>query len=56
LVIVGLDGYNFGDEFMDANPCVRAMLWFDAKNGNEPDFRLESDSASLNAMRNWLKK
>jgi mannan endo-1,4-beta-mannosidase len=104
--IVGLDGYNFGDEydvwhgwetftqvfgnslvqlkkigkpiwiteigcvsdarrpawlldlfqFMDANPCVGAMLWFDAKNGNQPDFRLESDSASLNAIRSWLKK
>jgi hypothetical protein len=43
-------------QFMDANPCIGAMLWFDAKNGNEPDFRLQSDSASLGCMRNWLGK
>jgi Beta-mannanase len=43
-------------QFMDANPCIGAMLWFNAKNGNEPDFRLESDSSSLECMRNWIGK
>jgi beta-mannanase len=103
--IVGLDGYNFGDDaaghqwqsftdifgaslvsvqkqgkplwiteigcatdirrqdwlgelfaFMDNNRCVETMLWFNMHKSGEPDFRLEADSASLAAMRNWLAK
>ena len=42
--------------FMDENPCVEALLWFNAHKAGEPDFRLQSDSASLNAMRKWLAK
>ena len=42
--------------FMDNNPCVETMLWFDMHKSGEPDFRLEADSASLAAMRNWLAK
>jgi hypothetical protein len=41
--------------FMDDNPCIGAMLWFDAHTTGEPDFRLESDSASLAIIKNWLK-
>lgn len=102
--IVGLDGYNFGDDpatghqwqsfadifgasllamrdlkkplwiteigcaaderkpewlgqvlsFMDCNPCIDAMLWFDMCKNDEPDFRFEVDSASLAALRSWL--
>ncbi len=102
--IVGLDGYNFGDDaaaghewqsfwdifgqslvaarslgkpvwiteigcaaderkpewlgqvlsFMDCNPCIEAMLWFDMCKNGEPDFRFEVDSASLTALRSWL--
>jgi hypothetical protein len=104
--IIGLDGYNFGDDpstghqwqsftdifgaslisvrnlgkplwiteigcatesrrpgwlgglfaFMDNNPCVETMLWFNMHKSGEPDFRLEADSASLAAMKNWLAK
>ncbi len=42
--------------FMDDNPCVGALLWFDAFKPPEPDFRLESDTASLNIVRQWLTK
>jgi mannan endo-1,4-beta-mannosidase len=40
--------------FMSDNPCVDAMLWFNAHKPGEPDFRLEEDSASLAEMRAWL--
>ena len=42
--------------FMDNNPCVEAMLWFNAHKVNEPDFRLEADSGSPAVMRAWLQK
>jgi hypothetical protein len=42
--------------FMDDNPCVEAMLWFNAHKSGEPDFRLESDSASLAMVRGWLQR
>jgi len=42
--------------FMDANPCIEAMLWFDAHKSGEPDFRLTSDSASLSIVQAWLAK
>jgi hypothetical protein len=42
--------------FMDLNRCVETMLWFDMHKNGEPDFRLEADSASLAAMKNWLAK
>jgi mannan endo-1,4-beta-mannosidase len=40
--------------FMESNPCVEAMLWFNAHKTGEPDFRIESDSASLAMARAWL--
>ena len=102
--IVGLDGYNFGDDplnsrqwqwfaeifgeslvairslnkpvwiteigcaadgrrpdwlghvlsFMDRNPCIEAMLWFNMCKNGEPDFRFEADSESLAALQRWL--
>jgi hypothetical protein len=42
--------------FMNDNPCVEAMLWFNAHKTGEPDFRLESDSLSLAMVREWLLK
>jgi mannan endo-1,4-beta-mannosidase len=42
--------------FMDDNPCVEAMLWFNAHKTGEPDYRLESDSASLAMVREWLQR
>jgi hypothetical protein len=42
--------------FMDDNPCVEAMLWFNAHKTGEPDFRVQSDSASLSLIRNWLTR
>jgi mannan endo-1,4-beta-mannosidase len=42
--------------FMDNNPCIDAVLWFNAYKTGEPDFRLESDSASLSLIRNWLTR
>lgn len=42
--------------FMDNNPCVEAILWLNAYKTNEPDFRIESDSASLAVLREWLQK
>jgi hypothetical protein len=104
--VVGLDGYNFGDDpltghhwqwfteifgvslmavknlgkpvwiteigcaadrrrpdwlgqfftFMDINPCVEVVLWFNMRKTGEPDFRLEADSISLAAMRTWLSR
>lgn len=42
--------------FMTDNPCVEALLWFNAQKSNEPDFRLESDSASLAVVREWLRQ
>jgi hypothetical protein len=42
--------------FMDANPCVDALLWFNAHKSGEPDFRLESDTASLNVVKAWLSR
>jgi hypothetical protein len=42
--------------FMDNNPCIDAMLWFNAHKTGEPDYRLESDSASLSAIREWLTR
>ncbi|MBN2036791.1 MAG: hypothetical protein JW768_08630 [Chitinispirillaceae bacterium] len=41
--------------FMDNNPCVEALLWFNAHKSGEPDFRIESDSASLALLRSWLQ-
>jgi hypothetical protein len=40
--------------FMDNNPCVDAMLWFNAHKPSKPDYRLEADSASLTLIKNWL--
>ena len=40
--------------FMDENPCVEALLWFNAHKSGEPDFRLQSDTGSLGKMRTWL--
>ncbi|MBN2188534.1 MAG: hypothetical protein JW699_03690 [Chitinispirillaceae bacterium] len=42
--------------FMDINPCVDAMLWFNAHKPSSPDYRLESDSASLSLMQRWLSR
>lgn len=44
--------------FMENNPCVQVMMWFNEykQAENEPDFRMESDSASLNAIRTWLQE
>lgn len=42
--------------FMDNNPCVETMLWFNAYKVNEPDFRLEADSGSLATTRAWLAR
>lgn len=47
-----IDVYNF----MDDNPCVDAFLWFNAHKTGEPDFRIESDSASLQAAKAWLAR
>jgi mannan endo-1,4-beta-mannosidase len=102
--IIGLDGYNFGDQYdqwhrwqsfeeifapslsactqfgkplwitetgcptnpgrsqwlnncfayLDRNPCLEMLIWFNASKTGEPDFRLESDSASLATIQNWL--
>lgn len=41
-------------QFMDNNPCVEAFFWFNANKSGEPDFRIESDEASLEVMREWL--
>ncbi len=40
--------------FMDNNPCVETLVWFNSNKDNEPDFQCESDSASISAMKNWL--
>ena len=42
--------------FMDDNPCVEAILWFNAQKTDEPDFRIESDRVSLGVLRAWLQK
>jgi mannan endo-1,4-beta-mannosidase len=42
--------------FMDDNPCVDAMLWFNVQKTGKPDYRLEADSASLLSIRNWLAR
>jgi hypothetical protein len=42
--------------FMDNNPCVETVFWFNGCKSGEPDFRIESDSASLAVMREWLKR
>jgi hypothetical protein len=42
--------------FMDDNPCVDALLWFNAHKTGEPDFRMESDSASQAALKSWLAR
>lgn len=42
--------------FMDNNPCVETMLWFNAHKTGEPDFRIESDAESVGKMREWLRK
>jgi mannan endo-1,4-beta-mannosidase len=42
--------------FMGENPCVGAMLWFNAHKSNEPDFELSSDSVSLDLVKKWLSK
>jgi mannan endo-1,4-beta-mannosidase len=41
--------------FMDNNPCVETVFWFNAHKTYEPDFRIESDATSLEEMREWLK-
>jgi len=41
-------------DFLDNNPCVETVLWFNDHKSMEPDFRLESDTASLDEMRTWL--
>ena len=41
--------------YLDNNQCLEAVFWFNAYKTGEPDFRLESDSASLNVVRQWLK-
>jgi len=40
--------------FLDDNPCVGAVLWFNAHKTSEPDFRLQADNASLTSIRDWL--
>ena len=42
--------------FMGNNPCVDAMLWFNAQKPSKPDYRLESDNASLSLILNWLSQ
>jgi mannan endo-1,4-beta-mannosidase len=42
--------------FMDKNPCIETMLWFNMHKAGEPDFRLEADSASIVLMKNWLAR
>jgi mannan endo-1,4-beta-mannosidase len=42
--------------FMDNNPCIDAMLWFNAQKSGKPDYRLESDSASLALVSSWLSR
>lgn len=42
--------------FMDNNPCINAMLWFNAYKNNESDFQLNSDSLTINLVRKWLTK
>jgi mannan endo-1,4-beta-mannosidase len=41
--------------FMDNNPCVEALLWFNAHKAEEPDFRIASDRGSLELLKSWLK-
>ena len=41
--------------FMDNNPCIETMLWFNGHKAEEPDFRIESDSASVRVFREWLQ-
>ena len=42
--------------FMDENPCIEACLYFNAHKSGEPDFRLQSDTASLDRTRAWLAR
>jgi hypothetical protein len=42
--------------YLDRNPCIEAVFWFSAAKPNEPDFRIESDSASLAVLRTWLRR
>ena len=42
--------------FMDDNPCVGAVLWFNAHKTGEPDFNLQDDNASLSSVRDWLAR
>lgn len=41
--------------FMESNPCIDAMIWFDCHKKNEPDFRMDSDSASFDLIKKWLQ-
>jgi len=43
-------------KFMDVNPCIGALIWFDAHKSGEPDFQLTNDSASLAMVRSWLQQ
>jgi hypothetical protein len=42
--------------FLDDNPCVGAVLWFNTDKTGEPDFRLQADSESLLSIRSWLAR
>lgn len=42
--------------FMDNSCCVNVFLWFNDYKEGEPDFRMQSDSASLQLFREWVQK
>lgn len=41
---------------VESHCCIEAFFWFNENKAGEPDFRIQSDSASLMVFRNWLQK
>lgn len=40
--------------FMDQSCCINVFLWFNDHKQGEPDFRIQSDTASLAVFRDWV--
>ncbi|MBD3422548.1 MAG: hypothetical protein GF398_20725 [Chitinivibrionales bacterium] len=42
--------------FIDRNPCIEVFIWFNDNKQHEPNFRLDADSATLEAFRQWVSE
>ncbi|MBN1979939.1 MAG: hypothetical protein JW795_00290 [Chitinivibrionales bacterium] len=42
--------------FIDSYKKIDVFIWFNEKKASEPDFRIQSDSASLLTFREWLQR